>query len=105
MDYDSQFDAVWACASLLHCPKKEIVPVFRKVIQALKSDGVWYMSFKFGTAETVYSMGRFSNNYTLDSLQNLIRQFNELVIIESWLEKSELRGHQQQWVNMLVRKA
>ena len=104
MNYTAQFDAVWACASLLHCPKNEIVPVFKNVIQALKPKGVWYMSFKFGTAETVDSMGRFFNNYTLESLQQLVSQFKELQIFDSWLETSELRGHQQQWVNMLLKK-
>ncbi len=104
MDYNSQFDAIWACASLLHCPKAEIVPVFRKVIQALKPKGIWYMSFKFGMEETIDSMGRFFNNYTLDSLQKLIQQFDELTILESWLEETELRDGQQKWVNTIVQK-
>jgi len=62
------------------------------------------MSFKYGTTETVDSRGRFFNNYTPDTLQELVSHFKALLILETWIETSELRGHQQQWVNMLVKK-
>ncbi|MEA3467821.1 MAG: class I SAM-dependent methyltransferase [Thermodesulfobacteriota bacterium] len=104
INYAHQFDAIWACASLLHIPKQEIDSVFEGILRALRPEGIWYMSFKHGTGETEDSLGRFFNNYTIDSLEKLVRKFEELTILDSWVESSELRGKQQKWVNMLVQK-
>ncbi len=104
MNYIDQFDAVWACASLLHTSKKEIGSVFENIIRSLKKKGVWYMSFKQGSGETVDMRGRFFNNYTVTSLEKLVRKFDQLTILDSWVESNELRGKQQKWVGMMVRK-
>jgi len=104
MDYVDSFDAVWACASLLHCPKQEIHNVFESIIRALKQKGIWYMSFKYGLDENIDSMGRFFNNYTSSGLENLVKQYDMITILDSWVESSDLRGRQQKWVNMIVQK-
>ncbi|MFR9065093.1 MAG: hypothetical protein ACLVJO_15705 [[Clostridium] scindens] len=36
MDYQQEFDGIWACASLIHAEKKEMQGVLEKVKQALK---------------------------------------------------------------------
>ena len=36
----SQFDGIWACASLLHCYRHRFAEVLEKMLQALKSYGV-----------------------------------------------------------------
>lgn len=104
MNYIDQFDAVWACASLLHTPKQATGAVFENISRSLKPGGVWYMSFKHGSGEATDMRGRFFNNYTVASLEELVRKFDQLNILDSWVESNELRGQQQKWVNMLVRK-
>jgi len=42
LEFSNEFDGVWACASLLHCPKSQIVDVLGRVTNALKINGVAY---------------------------------------------------------------
>ena len=43
LDFDNQFDGIWACASLLHVSRSDTPLVFEKFIGALKPQGVWYV--------------------------------------------------------------
>lgn len=98
------YDGIWACASLLHCPKSQIEYVMQNGIDALKEGGIFYFSFKHGVGERLDDWGRFFNDYTLESLRTLIAKFDELEIIDLWQETMPLRGQDQTWVNGLVRK-
>ncbi|MFA6733371.1 MAG: class I SAM-dependent methyltransferase, partial [Sphaerochaeta sp.] len=42
MDYDAEFDGIWACASLLHVPKAELAEVFGLLHRALVDEGILY---------------------------------------------------------------
>ena len=46
-----KFDGIWACASLLHLKSSELSPVFKKLSQMLKQNGIIYTSFKYGDFE------------------------------------------------------
>ena len=46
------YDGIWACSSILHCPKEELRDVIRKMIRATKDGGVIYTSFKYGKFES-----------------------------------------------------
>ena len=35
MNYENEFDAVWACASMLHVDKGDMIKIFAKVMKAL----------------------------------------------------------------------
>ena len=41
-------EGIWACASILHLPKKGLVAVFQKMCNAVKDNGTIYTSFKYG---------------------------------------------------------
>ncbi len=102
----NRFDGIWACASLLHVPKKRIGIILKKLLDALKVSGVIYMSFKYGSEETVdQETGRFFNNYTPDELKILLQQQDELEIIDVWESNSPLRQNKVLiWTNALARK-
>lgn len=104
IDFNQEFDAVWACASLLHCPANQLPDVLKRVALALKEDGIFYASFKWGNGETFDSKGRLFNNLTINSLTMLLNHINDLQIIECWQETKPLRDGHQQWVNLLARK-
>lgn len=98
------FDGIWANASLLHCPRGHIKEVFSRLITALRPNGIWYMSFKHGTDETMDQRARFFNNYTIESLTELISGFNAIQVQEVWENTCLLRGESQKWVNAIVQK-
>jgi SAM-dependent methyltransferase len=104
LNYYAKFDGIWACASLLHCPKSEIDGVFKRVINALKPGGVWYMSFKQGERERLDEQGRFFNDYSKAELSSLLEHFRELTIVDVWTEAKPLRGEEQVWVSALAKK-
>ena len=104
LDYKYQFDGVWACASLLHCPKSEITDVFFKIKQALKVNGIVYMSFKYGQGERVDERGRFFNDYIESELSDLITVQAGLNILELSTELKPLRSGFQTWLNLIARK-
>jgi len=100
----NSYDAIWACASLLHCPKSQIEYVIQNCIDALKEGGVFYFSFKQGEGERLDERGRFFNDYTVASLNALIAKFDQLAVIDIWQVTTPLRGQDQTWINGLVRK-
>ena len=100
----NKYDAIWACASLLHVPKNEIHFVFKKFIRALKSNGVWYMSFKLGDKERTKE-GRFFNDYMIDELKELLYSYDEsLQIIDLWVTSDNRPDRNEYWVNAIVTK-
>jgi mutator protein MutT len=105
LSYSNAFDGVWASASLLHCPKAQILDVLSRIGLALKPDGTTYLSFKWGEDETVDERGRYFNNYTLATLQALIDEIADFTVIELWTETKPLRDGEQQWVNALIKKS
>ena len=104
LDYLNTFDGIWACASLLHCPKSEIEDVIFKINQALKINGVVYMSFKYGQDERVDERGRFFNDYTESELSDLVATQASLNILELSTEIKPLRSGIQTWLNLIAKK-
>lgn len=61
LDADGQYDAVWAHASLLHCPRAMLPDVLLRIFRALKPGGWHYANFKLGDGEGRDSLGRLYN--------------------------------------------
>ena len=101
MNYIDAFDGLWACASLLHVPKREMTEVFSRCLRALSPLGAWYMSFKWGEGETIRD-GRVFNNYTEESLMHLLAQYDTLDIIRLWVTH-DIRPERntEAWINVI----
>jgi len=102
--YCNTFDGVWASASLLHSPRSHFPEVLDRIMRGLKGGGVIYMSFKWGNTDSVDHWGRCFTNFTEYSLRESLEQVPDLDIVRLWTENKVLRGSEQQWVNVLVRK-
>lgn len=46
INFQSEFDGVWACASLVHLTSDEVEAMFTRINKALKNSGVFYFSLK-----------------------------------------------------------
>ena len=62
------------------------------------------MSFKLGETEYQDQKQRFFNNYSLPIMEQLLKQYPQLSIIEIYESPSLLRGKAQPWLNILVKK-
>jgi SAM-dependent methyltransferase len=104
LNYSDIFDGIWACASLLHCPKSEMDSIIHKIAKSLKPNGIVYMSFKYGESERVDERGRFFNDYTEADLTEMIAVQSDLRIIEIFTESKPLRCDVQVWLNVVAKK-
>ena len=104
LDYESVFDAVWACASLLHVPKNDLLSVLEKVGRAMKPSGTLYASFKYGTEEREVG-GRLFSDFTEGDIPWLTEANQDFTVVESWLSgdvRNERAG--EKWLNIIWRK-
>ena len=99
-----QYDGVWACASILHLPRKELVDVLQKISDALKSGGILYTSFKYGEFEGIRGK-RYFTDLTEKSLAGLMEMVPSLQIVDTWITNDIRPGREEeQWINILARR-
>lgn len=103
IDYTNEFDGVWACASLLHVPKTELLDVMKKITKAMKDCGSLYVSFKYGEYEGERN-GRFFTDLTDESFNKLISEIPELVIQEKSISTDVRPGRDGSWLNTILVK-
>lgn len=104
LDYDSDFDGIWACASLLHVPRTELPAVFGLLHRALKPQGLLYCSFK-DWEEDFSTDGRSFTCFTEQGFQAFLSElsFFELVQVSHSQDVREGRADER-WLNVLLRK-
>lgn len=104
ISFGAEFDAIWACASLLHVEKANMPKVLSKVSAALKSGGILYASFKYGSSERV-SNGRFFNDYTERDIGTLLTPESQLMLLEYWITE-DVRPERcgERWLNLIAKK-
>ena len=104
ISFKNEFDAVWACASLLHLPKNQLSEVFNKISLALKPNGIFYCSFKLGTFEGERNNRHFSD-LTEDELKSIVSQTKIFNIKKLWLSEDKRPDRQDEmWLNSLLSK-
>lgn len=104
LNYKDAFDGIWACASILHVPKGELLSIIRKMCNALKVNGAIYTSFKYGEFEGERN-GRYFSDFTEVSFQQFISEISELAIEEYWITEDVRPGRgEEKWLNLILRK-
>ena len=104
INFDKQFDGIWANASLLHVPEQEMEKVLKILHRALKDDGVLYASWKYGEAER-RDGERFYCDMTEEKLKKLLRRTGCFVCKEVWVSEDVLPLHREQrWLNVVLGK-
>jgi SAM-dependent methyltransferase len=100
---DKPFDAIWACASLLHVPQQDLARVFKSLTALLNTQGIFYCSFKYGDQQ-VERNGRLFTNLTEETF---IQQISDLPleIIKQWKTGDLREGREsEKWLNVIMRK-
>lgn len=102
IDWQSAFDGIWACASLLHIPRSGLPEVLRRLARALRPGGTLYCSFKYGNQERLDGPRLFTD---LDEagLGELLRQVPALELIQTWQSADRRPDREaQRWLNALL---
>ena len=103
------YDGIWACASLLHLKKAELLPVMRNLGKALARGGFLYVSFKYGDYEGERN-GRYFTDFTLEGFRVFAKKLSdfketEFKEVEHWITGDVRPGRgEERWLNMILEK-
>ena len=99
-----KYDGIWACSSILHLQKKELILVFQKMISALKPDGILYASFKYGEYEGMRN-GRYFTDFTKETFHNFLQDLDQIHLCEDWITGDVRSGREgEKWLNLILKK-
>ncbi len=99
-----KYDGIWACSSILHLPKDELINVMRKMTAALKPNGIIYTSFKYGTFSGERN-GRYFTDMTETTFADFISDIEALQVEEQWISSDVRPGRgEERWLNLILRK-
>ena len=104
LDEQKKYDGIWACSSILHLPKKELLSVIQKMCNALKDNGVIYTSFKYSNFEGERN-GRYFTDFMEDTFREFIKVIPELTVEDQWITLDVRPGRgEEKWLNLILRK-
>lgn len=106
---NNSFDGIWANASFLHIPKKEIKTALKEAYRVLKQNGTIYLSVKEGIGEgfiedTRYGgIKKFFSFFQKDEIENF---FNDarFSIVKSYVKKVDDNYSTHPWICVFGRK-
>jgi len=98
------YDGIWACASLLHLPRTEILTVLNALWQALKPGAVLYFSFKAGATERKVH-GRHFTDVDEPQAAEWVRALPDVADSTFWRTADRRPQRTEEWLNGLVHKA
>lgn len=102
--FSEEFDGVWACASLLHVPLRELPGVIGTLASALRPSGVFYASFKMGYGERNQD-GRLFTDMDEATITALVGSIGGLELLRLWHSDDQRPDRDDKWLNVLLRKA
>jgi len=104
LNFEETFDAIWACASLLHVRREKLISVLDKFANILLPSGLLYASFKLGTKERQVGM-RYFNDMTPETLNIALTSVLGLKSNKMWItdDARPQRGNEK-WLNCIAKK-
>lgn len=102
---ERRFDALWACASLLHV-KRELLPeILKKYSEVLKRGGIFFMSFKNRESD-LEKDGRIFTNFNEKTITELLKNIEELELVKV-IYTADIRKDRQEegWISIIAKKS
>lgn len=105
INFQSTFDGVWACASLLHCKRNLLPKILKNFHSALTSEGILFISVREGKGHAYAEDGRVYTFYSLRQISSLIESA-KFQILSTWKTKDVIKGRDELiWLNILAKKS
>lgn len=103
IEFDEEFNGVWACASLLHVPVEGLPDVLNRINRALIPEGALYVSFKHGEG-CITKGDRSFSNFTEKTIVPLLEGVG-FVVHECGITSDVRPGRdEEKWINVIARK-
>ena len=103
LNEQSSYDAIWACASIIHVPSDQLLVLLGKMRDAVVDDGIIYASFKYGDFEGERN-GRFFVDMTEERFHDLLGKVDGLTIVEEWTSGDVRADKTGSWYDVILRK-
>lgn len=109
---DKSFDGIWACASLLHLKREEILLVLRSFEHMMMPGGTLYIQLKEGEGESVVTGGttegeeRFFSFYSVPEIRKLMGNAGFKMINQyTWDQKDQnVERPHEVWISSFAKK-
>lgn len=103
LNFKNEFIGVWACASILYLPIKDIKEIFNKIFESLIPNGIFYASFKFGNKDYIKD-GREFTCFNFERFFQCFPEFKENII--EIFETHDVRAgkEEEKWFNLILKK-
>lgn len=99
----NHFTGIWACASLLHVPFNELPSILNTLVIALKTDGMIYLSFKYGNRERLDG-DRFFCDMNDSRIEQLLTKVPSVTLVKSWQSYDKRYDNSTIWFNLIIIK-
>ena len=99
LDEQEAYDGIWACSSLLHLSYGELDEVLYRIENALKPQGILYMSFKYGVFEGERN-GRYFLDFTEEKMDQLLKNHTDLRLLRSFHTEDVRPDRKEEWLNL-----
>lgn len=104
LDEIDKYDGIWACASILHLDRDDLIDVFHRIARALKDNGILYTSFKYSEFEGMRN-GRYFTDFTIESFNEFQTNITEFIVEKKWITSDVRIGREdEKWLNLIMRK-
>ena len=104
LDEIDKYDGIWACASILHLDRDDLIDVFNRIARALKDNGILYTSFKYSEFEGMRN-GRYFTDFTIESFNEFQTNIPEFIIEKNWITSDARAGREdEKWLNLIMSK-
>jgi len=98
----SEFDAIWACASLVHLSMDKLPVALARIRSASKMGAVLFLSMRLGTGDFVAPDGRYYTLYQPNDLANAVGAAG-FDVLDIWQSGDSMGNRPILWVNLLAR--
>lgn len=99
-------DGIWAAASLIHLPKRNVTSVFAALRCLVKPEGLFAATFTYGSNShlnrTGWMPGRYFARWRKDELAQALRRAGWKVLSLCVVNNQERKGR---WINMIARRS
>ena len=97
------YDGIWACSSLVHISKKELIEVLKKIKIALKKEGILYVALKSGEGEETLN-GRYFSYIEKEEFEKIINKL-DFKLIDFLSAKSVTNKEEKRvWNSYILKK-
>ena len=100
------YDAIWACASILHVEKNNLLNILIKMVNALKTNGIIYTSFKIGIGDEIKE-NKYYNYLTKDEMIQILNKTRKNVKLIDYFEtlpSTKREAKNTIWGNFIIKK-